>query len=169
MSKTAIALGLVFATVAGAAGYEAYKLNDLVWSAPEVGDVKLWRRGDIADVTLTLERKESLWQREEFTTKLNVMFAENSAEPTQVCVDTGYEVAGIFQMNPQSELLQKYIAQNPVFREFITEEANRYNGKTEFNNYVTFATHNLCHQLAGDLYPAELNSAIEARKNYLGL
>lgn len=169
MKKAGIALASIFAAAAGTGSYEAYKLNNLVWSAPEAGDVEFWKRGGIADVTLTLERRESFIHREDYVTKLNIMFADRSADLEQVCVTSEYELSGIFKVNPESDLLRRYIEQNPVFTDFIQENVDSYKGKVEINNTVSFSTYNDCSDSVRERYAEELAKAVTAQKSKLGL
>ena len=168
---TGYTLGAVFLAAVAATGYEAYKLNELVWSAPEIGDVTLSRGGKEGTYTIDLERNESLISREDFAKELNIYFhdKESPETPTQICLRTSYELAGIFTPDPESELLQKYIEDNPTFKDFTLENIDPE--ELEINNRISFYTHKpySCSDEAIDPYKKELQAVVDARRRQLGL
>lgn len=168
---TGYTLGAAFLAAVVATGYEAYKLNELVWSAPEIGDVTLSRGGKEGTYTIDLERNESLISREDFAKELSIYFddKESPETPTQVCLRTSYELAGIFTPDPESELLQKYVEANPVHKDFILENIDPervvVNNKLSSVSVPSYG----CSEKTTSPYKSQLQAVVDARRQQLGL
>ncbi|GEM_PF-3310201 len=170
MKKSLIALSVIFGSaVAGGLASEANTLNNLVWSAPEQGDIDFWENHpDIADLVMELDREEDLLHREEFSRKLNVIFKKGTAEPELVCIHTGHEIAGIFNFSFDSRQAEKYMKATPAFNDFFRESYAGYAGKTEYNNRVSTYAQEPCGDEVVRQYAFEVSRVVNAMKQRLG-